>query len=152
MFPVRNGKGEHRHWILHIRISLDTKFQLNLAILILWNKFARKGFFRPKTDKSIFYMRPWLLLTILNFFFRTVTDRHNVILMSLLLESAKLRGLRAHVPTRVAYLRANGPCVFTCQRAKPTCLWCLCSHVSTCLACSRAHVPTCLACLRAHVL
>ena len=45
-------------------------------------------------------------------------------------ESAKLRALRAHLPT---------------------CLACLRAHVPTCLACLRAHVPTCLACLRAHV-
>ena len=46
-------------------------------------------------------------------------------------ESAKLRALRAHVPT---------------------CLACLRAHVPTGLAYLRAHVPTCLACLRAHVL
>ena len=40
-----------------------------------------------------------------------------------LIESAKLRALRAHVPT---------------------CLACLRDYVPTCLACLRAHVPTCL--------
>ena len=53
-------------------------------------------------------------------------------------ESAKLRALRAHVPT---------------------CLACLMAYVPTCLSCLRAHVPTCLAyvltcqrVLRTHVL
>ena len=31
VFPVKNGKSEHHHWILHIRISLDTKFQRKLT-------------------------------------------------------------------------------------------------------------------------
>ena len=42
---------EHHHWILHFRISLDTKFQLKLPILIFWTKFAQKGFFWSKTAK-----------------------------------------------------------------------------------------------------
>ena len=28
VFPVENGKREHRHWILHIQNSLGTEFQL----------------------------------------------------------------------------------------------------------------------------
>ena len=40
-----------RHWILHIRISLGTKFQLKLTNLIFWTKFAQKGCFRSKTEK-----------------------------------------------------------------------------------------------------
>ena len=35
----------------NIRISLGTKFQLKLTILIFWTKFAQKGFFRSKTEK-----------------------------------------------------------------------------------------------------
>ena len=46
-------------------------------------------------------------------------------------ESAKLRALRAHVPT---------------------CLACLRAHLPMCLACLRAHVLTCQRVLRAHVL
>ena len=43
MYMVKNRKSEHRYWILHIRISLGTKFQLKRTILILWTKFAQKG-------------------------------------------------------------------------------------------------------------
>ena len=38
-------KSEHHHWILDVRISLRTKFQLKLEILIFWTKFAQKGCF-----------------------------------------------------------------------------------------------------------
>ena len=34
VFPVKKLKSEHHHWIQHILISLDTKFQLKLTILI----------------------------------------------------------------------------------------------------------------------
>ena len=34
--------------MLHIRISLGTKFQLKLTILISWTKFTQKGCFRSK--------------------------------------------------------------------------------------------------------
>ena len=37
--------------ILLIRISLVTKFQLKLTILIFWTKSAQKGGFRLKTEK-----------------------------------------------------------------------------------------------------
>ena len=37
--------------MLHIRISLSTKFQPKLTILIFWTKFAQKGYFQPKTDQ-----------------------------------------------------------------------------------------------------
>ena len=56
-------------------------------------------------------------------------------------ETAKLRALRAHVPTRLACIRAH----------VPRCLVCFRVYVPTCVACLRAHVPTCLASLRAHV-
>ena len=39
---VENRKREHCH-SLHIQISLDSKFQLKLAIVICWIKFAPKG-------------------------------------------------------------------------------------------------------------
>ena len=35
---------------LHIQISLGTKFQLKLEILIFWTKFVQKGYFRSKTE------------------------------------------------------------------------------------------------------
>ena len=34
--------------------NLDTKFQLNLAILSFWTKFAQKGLLRLKADKVNF--------------------------------------------------------------------------------------------------
>ena len=41
VFPVKNKKSEHHHWILHVRISLGTKVQLKLIILDqIWGKRA----------------------------------------------------------------------------------------------------------------
>ena len=51
VFPVKNWKSEHHHWILHIQISLGTKFQLKLTILIFLTRFIQKGFFWSKTEK-----------------------------------------------------------------------------------------------------
>ena len=42
LFLVKNRKTENRQWVLHIRTSLGTKFQLKLAILIFLTKFAQK--------------------------------------------------------------------------------------------------------------
>ena len=36
---------------LAIRISLGSKFQLKLAVLIFWTRFAQKGYFWSKTAK-----------------------------------------------------------------------------------------------------
>ena len=35
--------------VLHIQISLGTKFQLKLTIFIFWNKFPQKGYFQSKS-------------------------------------------------------------------------------------------------------
>ena len=50
---VEYGKSEHHQGILHIgiRISLGTKFQFKLAILIPWTKFSQKWYFRMETMK-----------------------------------------------------------------------------------------------------
>ena len=48
---VRKQKTEQHHWIQHIRISLSTKFQLQLIILIFWNKLSQTEYSRPKTKK-----------------------------------------------------------------------------------------------------
>ena len=48
-------------------------------------------------------------------------------------EPAKLRALRAPVPTCLTWLHAH----------VPTCLACLCAHVPTCLTCLRGCVLTC---------
>ena len=60
-------KSEHHQWILHIRISIATKFQLKLIIWIFLTKFTQKGNFRWKTEKSHLCVRPLSLLTMLNF-------------------------------------------------------------------------------------
>ena len=60
-------------------------------------------------------------------------------------KSAKLRALRAPMPTCLACLRANVPCVPTCARANASC-------VLTCSRALRAHVPMCLACLRGYMI
>ena len=124
--PVQNRKSEQRHWILHIRISLFTKFQLKLTILIFWTKFVQKGYFQSKTEKvnitikfcifklvqvpnfslhwqfwffwtkfaqkgypvehgKIALVRVSMVVTYYIKLFRTGADRHNGILMSLLL-------------------------------------------------------------------
>ena len=51
VFPVKNWKRERHHWILHIQISLETKFRLKLTILIFLTRFAHKGFFWSKIEK-----------------------------------------------------------------------------------------------------
>ena len=47
---VKEGKIEHRHWILHIRISLDTKLKLKLQVLIFYTKNVQRGYFQSKTE------------------------------------------------------------------------------------------------------
>ena len=41
-FALETKTSEYRHWIVHIWISLCTKFQLKLAILFFCTKFAQK--------------------------------------------------------------------------------------------------------------
>ena len=48
---------------MHIRISLDTKFQPKLINLIFWTKYVKKGYFQSKTEKPHLCVRPRLLLT-----------------------------------------------------------------------------------------
>ena len=48
---VENGKSEHHHWILHIRINLGIKFKFKLTILIFWINFPKKGIFARKEKK-----------------------------------------------------------------------------------------------------
>ena len=96
VFPVYNRKREQHHWILHIRISPATKFQLKLTIFIFWTKFDQKGFSGLKQKKSHHH---WILqigislgakfqlkLTFLNFwtkfaqkgYFRSKTENVNI--------------------------------------------------------------------------
>ena len=53
VFPVENRKSEHDHGILHIWISLHTKFQLKLIILSFWNKFTQKRYFQLQTEQPV---------------------------------------------------------------------------------------------------
>ena len=62
--------------------SLGTKFQLKLTILIFWNKFIQKGYFRSKTEKIVF-PRASMVVAYYIKLFRTGPG----ILMSLLLPS-----------------------------------------------------------------
>ena len=52
VFSVKNKIIEHHHWILHVWISVGIKFQLKVTILILWTKFAQKGYFQSKTERT----------------------------------------------------------------------------------------------------
>ena len=57
-------KSQQHYWILHIRISPVTKFQITLTLFLFvvlvvvvclrfsLNKFAQKGYFRSKTEKT----------------------------------------------------------------------------------------------------
>ena len=52
VFPVKNRKkSEHHHWILHIRISLATKFHFQ-QISDLETKFAQKKDTSGRTQKN----------------------------------------------------------------------------------------------------
>ena len=62
----KSRKSEHHDWILHIQISLRTKFNFKQTVLNLGTKFAQEGYFRTKMEKSRFCVCPWSLLTILN--------------------------------------------------------------------------------------
>ena len=53
VFPVENRKSEYHHGILHIWISLGTKFQLKLIILSFWTKFTQKRYFQSKTEQAV---------------------------------------------------------------------------------------------------
>ena len=60
--PVENvKKNEHRHWILHIRISLSTNFQLKRTSVIFWTKFTKKGnYFQSKRNKIDTTIESWI--------------------------------------------------------------------------------------------
>ena len=52
VFPIKNWRSGHHHWILYSPISLRTQLQLKMTILVFWTKFALKGYFWSKTEKS----------------------------------------------------------------------------------------------------
>ena len=53
VFPVKNRKCEHRDGVLHISISIGTKFQLKLIILSFWTKFTQKRYFQLKIEQAV---------------------------------------------------------------------------------------------------
>ena len=52
VFPVKNGKSEHHFWILDNAISLGTKFQFRLTILIFLDEICLKRVFLVKKRKT----------------------------------------------------------------------------------------------------
>ena len=60
VFWFKNRKSEHHYWVLHIRISLRTKFHLKLITLSFWtwpNLTKQKGILGVKPKKWVFYIR-----------------------------------------------------------------------------------------------
>ena len=53
VFGVKNRKSEHHPGILHIWISLATKFQLKLIILSFWTKCTQKRCFQLKAEQAV---------------------------------------------------------------------------------------------------
>ena len=43
---------QNHHPILHIQISVSSKFQLQQTILIFWKEFSKKGYFWSKQKKN----------------------------------------------------------------------------------------------------
>lgn len=82
--PVENRKSEHHLLILHIRISVDTNFQLKLTILF---------FFLPNLGFLIALLPPPMVVSYSVKRFRLGADGHNGVLMSLLLQGQRQLGL-----------------------------------------------------------
>ena len=82
-FRSKTEKNEQHHRILHIQVSLCTKFQLKLIILIFFffYQICPKREFPVENGKRHLCVRS----------FRTGTDRHNDLLMSLLLLVAETK-------------------------------------------------------------
>ena len=77
-------RSEHHHWILHIKISLGTKFYLKLTILIfLFYQICAKREF-PVENGKIIFVHASMVVSYSIKFFRTGTNRQHGILMSLL--------------------------------------------------------------------
>ena len=52
VFPVKDRKSEHYHGIVHILISLGTKYQLKPIILSFWPNLPKKGISSRKQNKQ----------------------------------------------------------------------------------------------------
>ena len=83
---LEQRKIEQRHWILHIRISLDTKFQPKLTTLFcfFFGQICPKREFSVENGK-IALVRASMVVTYYIKLFCTRADRRNGILMSVLL-------------------------------------------------------------------
>ena len=79
---MENGKSIHYHLILHIRISLDTKFQLKLTILIFGPNLLKKGISSMK--QKITVLRAPMVVVCYIKLLCMEADRYNGILISLL--------------------------------------------------------------------
>ena len=89
---------------MHLRISLGTKFQLKLTIVIFWTKFTQKGYFWQETEKvnnnieywnQKMYFQPRMKKSehnFLDFAYSDLFKLHNTItiLMSLLQKVPKI--------------------------------------------------------------
>ena len=67
-------KSEQRHWILHTRVSLGTKFQPKLTILIFFNQICPKKEFLVENGKSTL-VRASMVVTYYTKLFHTGADR-----------------------------------------------------------------------------
>ena len=47
----KRKKIEHHYWILLVRITLVTKFQLKLTNFDFWKKFSQEGYFLSRREK-----------------------------------------------------------------------------------------------------
>ena len=74
-----------------IQVRQGTKFYFKQTIWNFWIRFAQKLHFWSKTEESHFCVRLWSLITVTLFHMRA--DRHNSILMTLLLLVVKAKKL-----------------------------------------------------------
>ena len=89
VFPVKNKKSEHHHRILHIWISLGTKFQPKLMILSFCTKFPQKKVF-PVENRTMSPRNTSLCIYIVNVnstvVFKHFEDLKDLIILSILKE------------------------------------------------------------------
>ena len=105
-FMIKNKKSEHHYWIPHIQISLGTKFQLKLTILIFFYQICPKRAFLVKNGK-IALVRASMVVTYYTKLFRTGADRCIGILMSLLLLVAEKITRMSRAPFEIIITRMS---------------------------------------------
>ena len=89
VFPVENRKSEHHHGILHISISLGTKFQLKQIILSFWAKFTQKRYFQLKTEQAVQGLQAFAFCVVnINsaFVFKYFEDLKDLVILKILKE------------------------------------------------------------------